>query len=170
MRGSRAQHTQGLERQTEMRVVGRQAGEGSRRHGDAVIGTLPRDDLVFFRLANSVEIIAQQFDLGIIGVGARVPQKHPGIADRDHGRQGVGQLHGGGVRFPTEHVTVGQLAHLLGGGFDELLIAVTQRRAPQASKTFQVLFAGAVIDVYALPALDNQLLGCGQVGGGINHL
>src|ERR1700722_16648032 len=49
-----------------------------------------------------------------------------------------------------------KLTHLRGRGLDQLLIAVTERRAPQPGHALDVRFAFGVVDVDALPALDDQ--------------
>ena len=50
----------------------------------------------------------------------------------------------------------GERAHLRGGGLDQLLIAVAERRAPKSGHTFEVRFAVAVVDIDALAAFDDE--------------
>ena len=53
-----------------MRVIRHQPGEGSRCDRHPVIGAFAGNDLEFFRTANGVEMIAQQFDQRIVGIRA----------------------------------------------------------------------------------------------------
>jgi hypothetical protein len=65
-----------------------------------------------------------------------------------------------------------ELAHLRGRGLDQFFIAVAERRAPQPGHTLDVGLAVAVIDEYALAALDDQRTGFAQrreIGVGVGH-
>ena len=154
----------------EMLAVVRYAADRNAAESDAVIGALAGDDLVFLRLANGVEVVAQQLHLGVVGIGARVAQEHLGIVHRHHPGQRVRQGHGGRVGLAAKQMRVGEGAHLLRRGRDDFLVAIAQRGAPETAHALQVLPPLVVVDIHALTALDHQLLGGFQVGGRIDHV
>ena len=53
----------------------------------------------------------------------------------------------------------GELAHLRGGGFDQFLVAVAERRAPQPGHALDIGLAVGVVDIDALAALDDERTG-----------
>ena len=56
----------------------------------------------------------------------------------------------------AELVVVGELAHGLGRGLHQPLLAEPERRAPQARKALDIGFAGLVIDVDALALANDE--------------
>ncbi len=66
----------------------------------------------------------------------------------------------------------GDLAHGLGRRLDDLLIAVAQRRAPQAGETLDVALAGVVIEIDAAALVEDErphLAMAGEIGVGVDH-
>src|SRR5580692_3921623 len=66
----------------------------------------------------------------------------------------------------------GELAHLRRRGLDQLLVAVAERGAPQPRHAFDVRLAVGVVDINALPALEDQRPGVaktGQIGVGMHQ-
>ncbi len=164
-----AQDAQRRQRGVEVGQVGGQAGQRARGYCHTVVGALAGDDLVFLRFSDHVKVIAQQLDVGVIGIGTRVAEKDLCIAHRHHGGQLVCQIDTGLMGLAAEHVGKRQLRQLPGDAFDELAVAVTKACAPQSGHTLEILFALVVVYVNAFTAFDKQLLGSHQVGGGVNH-
>ena len=82
------------------------------------------------------------------------------------------ELDRGVVALPGEEMAERELAHLRGRGLDQFFIAVAERRAPQPGHALDVGFAVAVIDEYALAALDDQRTGfaqCREIGVGVDQ-
>ena len=60
------------------------------------------------------------------------------------------------VALAGEEMREGKLAHLRGGGFDQFLVAVAERRAPKPGHAFDIGLAVGVVDVNALPAFEDE--------------
>ena len=60
---------------------------------------------------------------------------------------------------PGEQMREGELAHLRGGGLDQLFVAVAERGAPQPGHAFDIGLAVGVVDIDALAALDDERTG-----------
>ena len=164
-----AQDAERCQRRIEMGQVGRQAGERARRDGHPMVGPFAGDYLVFFRVADNVGVIAQQLDVGVIGIRAGIAEEHFRVLDRHHAGQFVRQVHAGLMGLAAEHMGEGQFAQLLADAVDQFAIAIAQAGAPQPRHSLQVLLALVVVHVNAFASLDNQLLGSHQVGGGVDH-
>jgi hypothetical protein len=65
-------------------------------------------------------------------------------------------LDGGVVATAREDVREGKLAHLAGGGLDQLLVAVAQRGAPEARHRLNVGLSVHVVDVDSLGVLQHE--------------
>src|SRR5271163_1016768 len=50
----------------------------------------------------------------------------------------------------------GEFAHLRRRGLDQFLVAVAERGAPQPGHALDIAFAVGVVDIDALPTLDNE--------------
>ena len=76
------------------------------------------------------------------------------------------------VRLAAEDVGEGELAHGLRGRLDEFLVAVAERRAPQAGQALDVALALVVIEIDALAAIEDErpdLAVSGEIGVGMDH-
>jgi len=61
-----------------------------------------------------------------------------------------------------EQVREGELAHLRGGGLDQLLVAVAERRAPQPGHALDIGLAVGIVDIHAMRALDDKRPGLAE--------
>src|SRR3984893_10212009 len=65
-----------------------------------------------------------------------------------------------------------ELAHLLGGDFDKLLVAVAECRTPKSGHAFDIGLALGVVDVNAVRALDDErptLTKAGEIDVGMHQ-
>src|SRR5262249_27657637 len=56
----------------------------------------------------------------------------------------------------VDQMSKGELAHVLGGDFDKLLIAVAERGAPESGHAFDIGLARGVVDIDAACTLDDE--------------
>ena len=136
MRAARVQHAR--DRQVEVEVIVRQAGERGGRDGHAVIGLHAADDLLLVRrpsalfmyqtsfiwlsLASEPELQKNTFEIGTGAISFSFSASS--IA--------------GSWLLRGEQMRERELAHLRGGGLDQFLIVVAERRAPQARHAFEI--------------------------------
>ena len=106
--------------------------------------------------------------MGIIGVAARITERQYRIIHWNHLGQLIRQINGDLVGFATKHMTKSQLAHLLGGGINQLLIAIAQSSAPEASQALEIFIALFIPHIAALTPLDGDLLYGFKIGCWIN--
>ena len=145
------------DRQVEILVDGRQAGQRSGRDGDAVIGLHARDELLLLRPAEAVVQVAHHLDDGVVGLGARVAEIRLGHRHRRQAHQLLRQLGRDRRRLLREGVIVGQFLHLAGYRLGQARhLAEAERAAPQAGQPVHVFLAVLVIDVDALAAGDDE--------------
>ena len=159
-------------RQIKVDLVARQPGERGRSNRDAVIGFLPADDFLFLRAAERIVHIPNELDLGVVGLRTRIAEKHFGDRHRRDLFELLGKFNRRIVALAAEQMAERQLAHLCCRGFDQFLVAVAERRTPQAREPFDIGFAAAVVEMDALPALDHQRPGlpkCIKLGVGMNQ-
>ena len=116
MRVIRAQYSQGIHWQIKVILCDRQSSERRSGHGDPMIGALSSNNFTALWLADGFVVIAQQFDMGIVGITAGVAKGQHGILHRNHIRQFVGEINGYLMSLTTKHMAKGELAHLLGSG------------------------------------------------------
>jgi hypothetical protein len=131
-----------------------------------------RDQLLLLGLAAGVVVVPGHLDLHVVGFrSGRAEQQLRCLARREL-FQRFGQFDGQVVRLAGKDVGVGQPLHLLGGNVDNFLVAIAQRRAPQARQALDVLLALVVVDVDALAFLDHRRAGLAerrQVGVGVDQ-
>ena len=106
--------------------------------------------------------------MGIVGVAAGVTKRQYRIIHWNHLGQLVRQINSYLMGFATKHMTKSQLAHLLGGGINQLLIAITQSSAPEASKALEIFIALFIPHIATLTPLDGDLLNGLKIGCWIN--
>jgi hypothetical protein len=64
--------------------------------------------------------------------------------------------------FAGEQVREGELAHLRGGGLDQLLVAVAERCAPQPGHALDIGLAAGIVDIHTVRALDDKRPGLAE--------
>ena len=138
------------QRQIERRMEARQASQTGRRHRDPVIATHARDDFLLLGLAANIVVIPDQFDVGVVGVRARIAEE-----DLAHiiGRETNDAVREANRLFRPhreEAVVVGQILNLLGDGLGDLLPPPSDVDAPEARHGVDVFLA---IDVGERDAL-----------------
>ena len=157
------------QRQVEIAMEDGHAGEAARDDRDAVVGAVARNDFLLFRASQRIVKVPDHLDREVVGLRPRRGEMRLGHARR-HRDEPLGQLDGGGVRFVAERMIERQLAHLLGGRLGEARLAKTDRDAPQARQTLDVLLALVVVDIDPLAALDHHradFLVATRIGGGV---
>ena len=164
----RAQYAQGIHWQIKVILCDRQSSERRSGHGHTMIGPLTGNNFTALWLADGFVVIAQQFDMGIVGITAGVAKGQHGILHRNHLRQFVGEIYGYLMSLTTKHMAKGELVHLLGGGIYELLIAITQGGAPEASQTLKIFITVFIPHITALTPFDGDLFNSLKVSCGIN--
>ena len=163
-----------LQRQVPGLVVGRDAGEAGGGQGQPVVAAEARDDLLLLRSAAQVVVVADQLDVGVVGVRARAAEEHLGevagasplAEEREHP---VGEPDRRLVRGRAEQVVVAQLLDRLPRRLSDLGPAVADVDAPEPGAAVDVLPAAAIHDPHP-PALahdqrpDLEVLGDRGVG------
>ncbi len=147
------------QRQVEIAVVAGQAGERGGDDGDAVIGFHPADDFFLPRPAERVVEIPDELDLRVVRLRSGIAEKNLRDRHRRDLLEFLRKLDRRVVALAGEQMGERKLAHLRGSGLDQLLIAVAERRAPQPGHALDVGLALGVVDIDALPALDDQRTG-----------
>jgi hypothetical protein len=124
VRARREDHV--LDRQVEVGVHRRQAGQGARGDGDAVIGLDAADDLLLFGLPAGVVVVPGELHLHVVGLRAAGAEQH--LRGRAGGQllELLRQLDDVVVRLAGEDVGERQFAHLLGGRVDQFLVGVAE--------------------------------------------
>ena len=161
------------DRQVEVLVERRQAGQAAARNGDAVVAPEARDDLLLLGLADEVVVVPHQLDLRVVGVRPRQAEEHAAGVERHHRLQSLRQEYARLVGLARKELRIGQLARLLLRNAREFPLGVAQRRAPETRHSLQVLFAAVVPQVDALAALvDRRTAGLviRQVGGRVEQV
>ena len=125
-----------LDRQIEGLVEGGDAGQAAGGIGQAVIAAEPRDHLLLLRPAAQIVVIADQLEIGVVGVRARGAEEHlrqmPGAGLlAEQGQHPVGEPDDRLVRVRSEGVIIAEIAHRLRRRFAELGAAIADIDAPQ---------------------------------------
>ena len=154
-----------LDRQVEVAVVVREAGQRGGDDGDAVVALDPADDLLLRRAAEGVVHVPGELDLGVVGLGAARLVEDPGHAAGGELLDLLGELDAGLVAAGGEEVVVGELLHLQARRLDELGVAEAEAAAPEAGEAVDVAAPGLVEDPDALAALDDERAGLPQRDG-----
>ena len=145
------------DRQIEIVVERRQAGERGGRHGDAVIGLHAGNDLFLLRTAQRVVEIPDHLDRGIVGFRAGIAEIGLRHRHRCQLHQLLGQFHCRGRHLLGKGVVEWQRLHLLLRCLDQArLRPKTQRAAPQAGQAVEILLAVLGIDEGAIAAHDHK--------------
>ena len=147
------------DRQVEVTVVGRQAGEAGGRDGDAVIRALAGDDLLLFRPAERVIVVPDQLDRRVVRFRSGVGEQHLRHRRRSEADQPLGELDRRRRRLAAEGMIEGQFRHGAPARLRQSRFAEAESRAPQSSEPFDVLFAVLIVDVDALSPGDHQRSG-----------
>ncbi len=150
------------QRNVEVAMIAREPGQRSGGDGDTVIGLQAADDLFLLRLAARVVEVPEKLDLRVVRLRSGTAEKH--LRDR-HRRdlfELLGQFDCRIVALAGEEMREGELAHLRGGGFDQFLVAVAERRAPEARHAFDIGLTVRVVDVDALPAFEDKRPGLAE--------
>ena len=146
---------EGFERRLEVR----DAGDGQRTHGRAVVGDLAADDLGALRLPGHAEVLADQLPGRLDRLGAAGGEEDAIEVARRVAGQALGQLDGAWVGVGPQG-EVGQRAGLLGARLGELGAPVAQLRGEQPGQPVEVALAVLVPHVRALAAHhDRDLVG-----------
>ena len=144
------------QRQVEIRVHDRDAGQRARRKGQAMEAEAPGDELLLLRPADRVVVVADQLDDRVVGLAAGI-----GEVDMAHrrGRDGLEllrQLAGLRRRLVEERVVVGHAPELADRGLDDRLLAEAERGAPHPGDALDVTLPVLVEDAHALARGDHQ--------------
>ncbi len=162
------------EGQVELLVEGFEAGQGAGHQAGAVVAAPAGDDLLLPRAAEDVVVIPDQFDVGLVGVGAaeaEVDLGHPRRrALEDHAGQGDRGL--GAVA--DVGVIVGEFLGLGGDRLGDLGAAVADVDAVEAGEGVEQALAVAVLDEDAGAAGDDARRAfaagvLGEVGRGVEE-
>ncbi len=137
-------------------VERRQPREPRGRERGAVVTPVPRDDLLLPGPADSIVVVPRQLDLRVVGVRPRVAEEHARSRERRHADELVGKQDAGLVTLAREHVRERQLLDLLVRDARQLLVAVPERRAPQAGHGLDVAAPVVVPDVNPFAAHEHE--------------
>ena len=144
------------QRQIEIAVVGGDAGQRSRGDGDAMIRLHAADDLLFLRPAKRVVEVPDELDLAVVRLRSGIAEEDLRDRHRRHVLELFRKLDRRIVALAGEQMREGKLAHLRGGGFDQFLVAVAERGAPQPRHALDVRLAVGVVDINAFAALEDD--------------
>ncbi len=125
------------------------AAQADAGDGGAVVAVPAADHHFLLRLALGRPIVADHTQHGVVGLGAGAGEEHVVHAFRSDVGDRLGQFDHRRVGGLEEQVVERQLAHLPGGGLDQLLAAVADVDAPEAGHRIEDLVALAVPDIDA---------------------
>ncbi len=133
------------QRQIERPRATRQAGHARGGDGHAVIGEKPREDFRAPRLTAEFPVAADDFEGGLIGLGAGVAEN--GVLDplRREAGEALGEADGGFGGAVEKRGIERELPHLRAHGVDDLGAAVTHVHAPQTGEAIEELAAARVL-------------------------
>jgi len=140
----------------EIAMIAGKPGERGGGDGDAVIGLDAADDLFLLRPAARVVEIPNELDLRIVRFRSGIAEEHLRDRYRRNLLELLRKLDRRIVAFAGEEMRERKFAHLRGGGLDQFLIAVAERRAPQPGHALDIALAGGIVDIDTLPALDDE--------------
>ena len=144
------------QRHVEHLVKRRQTREPRGGERRAVIALEARDDFLFLRPPDGVVVIPDELDLRVVGIGAGVAEEHAGCRERRHSHELVGQQDSRLMSLAGKEMRKRQLLDLVVGRPRDLVVAVTERGAPQPRHRFDVLLAVVVPDVHASAARQHE--------------
>jgi hypothetical protein len=150
------------QRQVEVAMIAGEAGERGRGDGDAVIGLDAADDLLLVRPAERIVEIPDKLDLGVVRLRSGIAEKNFRDRHRRDLLELLRQFDRRIVALAREQMRERELAHLRRGCFDEFLVAVAERGAPQPRHALDIGLAGGVVDEDPLSALDDERPGLAQ--------
>ena len=139
-----------LERDAQVR----DARDGERAHGRAVVRDVAADDLGALRLPDHAEVLAGELPGGLDRLGAARREEDAVEVAGGVARHPLGQLNGPGVGVRPQG-EVGQRLGLLGARLGELGAAVADLRREQPRQPVEVALSVLVPDVGALAAHDH---------------
>ena len=140
----------------ELLVDKAETTEAGRGDGAAVIGILSRDDNPLVGLVLQIPVAPHQTNIGVIGLGTGVGEKHMGKALGSHIHQPLSQLNRRRIAALKEIVVVGQLLKLAAHRLGNDRLAVTETAAPEAGHAVEYLIVVGVIDVDMLGAVNDS--------------
>ena len=150
-----------LQRQVPGAVVDRDAGEAGGGAGQPVIAAEARDDLLLRRLSPKVVVVADQLDVGVVGIRARAAEKDPGkvagasmIAEQRE--DAIGETDDRLARGRAEDVVIVEVLDRLLRRFGDLGPAITDVDAPETGAAVDQLAPLVVLDAHTPAALDDQ--------------
>ena len=150
-----------FERQVPGPVVDGNAGEAGGGAGQTVIAAETRDDLLLRRLPAQVVVVADQLDVGVVGVRARAAEEDPGevagarlVAEQRE--DAIGEADDRLARGRAEDVIIVEVLDRALRRFGDLGPAVADVDAPEAGAAVDQLAPLVVLDAHAPAALDDQ--------------
>ena len=147
------------ERRVETAMVHRAAGQAGGGEGDAVIAVHPADDLLLVVPAESVVVVPDDLDRGIVRFRAGIVEEHLGHRHRHLGDQLLGQIDARQMRLVREGMIVGQGVELLHGSLFQALGIEAQRCRPEAGHALDIFLSGIIVDIDAFtPVNDHRTL------------
>ncbi len=144
------------QRQIKVSMVGGKTGQACRGNGDTMIAADAGNDFFLLRLAPCIVVIPDKLHLLIIGFGTRAAKQHFGCIMRCDGFQSLRQFCRFLMALAAEHMCERKLVHLRHRRINQLLFAITERCAPKASHTFDVIIAVRVINPNALTPVEDK--------------
>src|SRR5262249_47496131 len=136
-------------------IVGK-AGKRGRSNGHAMIGLHSADDLLLAGPAERVVHVPDEFDLTVVRFRSGRTEKDLGGRNWNNFLEPFGKLNCGVVTLAGKEMRKWEFAHLFNGGSDQFFVPVAQCRAPESGHTLEIGFAGSVVDVHPLPALQDE--------------
>lgn len=148
------------QRQVEGLVVDRDAGEAAGGEREAVTTAVAAQDLLLFGLAAQIVVVADEFDVRVVGVRTRGAKEHLGKAAHagllaEQRQHSVGEPDHGLVRGRAEQVVVGELLDRGARRLGDLRPTVADVDAPEAGAAVDVILAPMVADPHALALPDD---------------
>ena len=142
--------------QIEVGMKGLQTSQCSRRQGRAVVATDTRQDLLALRLTGHVEVVAQQLDLGIVGVRSGTAEQEARALDRHPFGKLCRQADAGFVGPGGKQRAIAQGLDLFSGDPRQLRLAIAQRRAPESRHALEVAPPMLILDMNTVATSPDQ--------------
>lgn len=143
-------------RQVEIGVHMRLAGQAAAGHGDAVIAVNASDQLLLGGLSDLVVIVPHDLHGGVDRFGAGIGEQDAVKAPRRDTRQLLGQKNGRLVRTLAEDLRIGQLGKLPCGRFGEPRFGEAEGGRPEAGHAFEIAPSFRVVDIDAFASCNDQ--------------
>ena len=145
-----------VDRQVEVRVHLRDAGDAGGAAGHAVEAHEAGDDLLLLRLADGVVVVPGELDQRVVRLGARVGEEDPRHRHMRGRLEPLGEPAHRLGRLVDQRVVVGQHPELLDRRIDQRALAEAEVGAPHAGDAFDVVAALLVDDGDTLAAGDDE--------------